>query len=100
MIKSILLSAVLLTGATFLLADDNGKNSPPPHPPNPCAGLPTAAQLTSLLNTVAPIATEGNAKTGPIGGLFNGTRMWAAVVNRSGEFCAAAASRTDPTQVW
>lgn len=104
--KSILLSAVLLTGATFLLADDDGKKGPPspvtpPTPPvNQCAGLPTAAQLTAFLNTVAPIATELNAKTGPIGGLFNGTRMWAAVVNRSGQFCAAAASRTDPTQVW
>jgi uncharacterized protein GlcG (DUF336 family) len=99
--KSILLCAVLLTGATFLLADEDGKNSPPaPHPPNPCAGLPTAAQLTAFLNTVAPISTETNAAKGPIGGLFNGTRMWAAVVNRAGEFCAAAASRTDPTQVW
>ena len=95
--KSILLCAVLLTGATFLLADDEGKKGPPP---NLCAGLPTAAQLTHFLNTVAPIATEGSVKTGPIGGLFNGTRMWAAVVNRDGEFCAAAASRTDPTQVW
>ena len=94
--KSILLAAVFLTGSTFLLADDDGKKAPP----NPCAGLPTAAQLTSLLNSVAPISTESNSKNGPIGGLFNGTRMWAAVVNRSGEFCAAAASRTDPTQVW
>ncbi len=95
--KSILLSAVLLTGATFLMADDGGKKGPPP---NPCAGLPNAAELAHLLNTVAPLATETNVKSGPIGGLFNGTRMWAAVVNRAGEFCAAAASRNDPTQVW
>ena len=26
--------------------------------------------------------------------------MWAAVVNRAGEVCAAAASKSDPTQVW
>jgi uncharacterized protein GlcG (DUF336 family) len=95
--KSILLSAVFLTGATFLLADDDDKKGPPP---NPCAGLPTAAQLTTFLNQVAPISTESAANSGPIGGLFNGTRMWAAVVNRNGQVCAAAASRTDPTQVW
>ena len=35
-----------------------------------------------------------------MGGLFNGTRMWAAVVNRDGEVCAVAASQDDPTQVW
>jgi uncharacterized protein GlcG (DUF336 family) len=65
-----------------------------------CSALPTPAQLQTLLNSVAPIATEASVASGPIGGLFNGTRMWAAVVNRDGNVCAAAASRTDPTQVW
>ena len=94
--KSLLLCAIFLTSASLLLADNDGKKPES----NLCAGLPTAAQLAHLLNTVAPTSTESNAAKGPIGGLFNGTRMWAAVVNRAGEFCAAAASRTDPTQVW
>jgi len=63
-------------------------------------GLPSSATLQSLLNQVAPLATEGSAPSGPIGGLFNGTRMWAAVVNRDGAICSVAASRQDPTQVW
>ena len=100
--KPILLCALFLAGTTLLLADDEGKkhSQNPPNPPSRCAGLPTAAELAHLLNTVAPASTESQAKTGPIGGLFNGTRMWAAVVNRAGEFCAAAASRDDATQVW
>ena len=35
-----------------------------------------------------------------MGGLFGGTRMWAAVVNRAGEICAYATSTSDPAQVW
>jgi uncharacterized protein GlcG (DUF336 family) len=62
--------------------------------------LPGAVQLQNLLNSVAPLSTGGSASTGPIGGLFNGTRMWAAVVNRDGTVCATAASQPDPTQVW
>ena len=34
------------------------------------------------------------------GGLFDGSRMWGAVVNREGEVCAVATSQQDPTQVW
>ncbi|MBM3727514.1 MAG: heme-binding protein [Acidobacteria bacterium] len=37
---------------------------------------------------------------GTVGGLFNGVRMWAAVVNRDGELCSVSASTADPTQVW
>lgn len=59
--------------------------------PAKCAGLPTAAQLQSFLRA---------ATSNTIGGLFNGSRMWAAVVNRNGELCAAATSTDDPTQVW
>ena len=58
-----------------------------------CSGLPTAAQLQSLLQN-AP-SQGGNA-----GGLFGGTRMWAAAVNRAGNVCAYATSTADPTQVW
>jgi len=56
-----------------------------------CTGLPTAGQLSTLL-----AAAAGS----DVGGLFNGARMWAAVVNRSGEVCAYATSTPDPTQVW
>ena len=58
-----------------------------------CSGLPSAAQLKSLL--VSAPTTGGSA-----GGLFLGQRMWGAVVNRNGEVCAVATSTTDPTQVW
>jgi uncharacterized protein GlcG (DUF336 family) len=64
-------------------------------PPFPnCAGLPSASQLAALL-TAAPGAGPGDA-----GGLFHGTRMWAAVVNRNGIICAYATNQSDPTQVW
>jgi uncharacterized protein GlcG (DUF336 family) len=56
-----------------------------------CSGLPSAATLRSALT---------NLSGHTIGGLFDGTRMWAAVVNRSGYICAIANSQTDPTQVW
>jgi len=58
-----------------------------------CAGLPSAATLQRLL-AAAP------ASGGDAGGLFHGTRMWGAVVNRKGELCAFATSTADPTQVW
>lgn len=58
-----------------------------------CNGLPSSAQLQPLL--VAAPASGGDA-----GGLFHGTRMWGAVVNRDGEICAVAASQSDPEQVW
>ncbi len=34
------------------------------------------------------------------GGLFQGDRMWGAVVNRDGKICAYATNQSDPTQVW
>lgn len=58
-----------------------------------CQGLPDAGELKALL-AAAPAAG------GPAGGLFNGERMWAAVVNRAGEICAYTTSTADPTQVW
>lgn len=56
-----------------------------------CQELPTAAQLKQHLISAADDS---------VGGLFNGARSWAAVVNRSGELCAFATSTDDPTQVW
>jgi uncharacterized protein GlcG (DUF336 family) len=56
-----------------------------------CKGLPTAEQLQQYMKTAADSS---------VGGLFNGERMWAAVVNRDGELCAYTTSTEDPTQVW
>jgi len=58
-----------------------------------CGGLPSSSDLRQLLNAAAQTDK-------PIGGLFEGTRMWGAVVNRDGEFCAANTSTGDRTQVW
>lgn len=58
-----------------------------------CRGLPTATQLSQLLIDAA-------AAPGTVGGLFQGTRMWGAVVNRGGEICSFATSTADRTQVW
>ena len=58
-----------------------------------CQNLPSEAQLRQLL-----VSAQNVNK--PIGGLFEGTRMWGAVVNRDGELCAYTTSTPDPTQVW
>lgn len=80
------LLALAVTVAPAVRADDDGRRSD-------CSGLPTAAQLKTLL-AAAP-AAGGNS-----GGLFQGARMWGAVVNRAGELCATAANQNDVTQVW
>src|SRR5207248_1714521 len=58
-----------------------------------CKSLPSASHLRQFLGT-AP-QTGGDA-----GGLFHGTLMWAAVVNRDGTTCAFATSTSDPSEVW
>jgi uncharacterized protein GlcG (DUF336 family) len=58
-----------------------------------CQNLPSAARLKQLL-------VQAQNVNKPIGGLFEGERMWAAVVNRDGEVCAYATSTNDPAQVW
>jgi uncharacterized protein GlcG (DUF336 family) len=58
-----------------------------------CGAVPTAAALQGFLNN-AP------SSGGDAGGLFHGTRMWGAVVNRDGDLCATATNQSDPTQVW
>ncbi len=65
-----------------------------------CAGLPTKAQLRQFLQQAPTHKTPANAPSANAGGLFSGTRMWAAVVNRDGEVCAFATSTSDETQVW
>lgn len=77
------LGFAVFTAATSARASDSRQTN--------CQGLPSEAQLKALLN---------NAAGPPIGGLFDGTRMWAAVVNRDGELCGASTSKADPSQVW
>jgi uncharacterized protein GlcG (DUF336 family) len=85
------ISVVMVCGlvATGLGVTSYGHNNFP----HGCSGLPGAIQLRQLLQDAADTNT-------PIGGLFEGTRMWGAVVNRDGEFCAANTSTGDRTQVW
>jgi len=63
--------------------------------PNKCQGLPDENQLRAFL-----VAAQTSGGPGQVGGLFDGTRMWGAVVNRDGEICSYVTSTTDPTQVW
>ena len=86
--KRLFLTATALVACLPLMAQNRGR----------CAGLPTAAQLKEYL-AATPGFTGAGIKP-PVGGLFNGTRMWAAVVNRAGELCATTTSTDDPTQVW
>jgi len=58
-----------------------------------CSGLPSATELQRYLNTAPSVET-------PIGGLFGGTLMWGAIVNRDGEICAFITSTADPKKVW
>lgn len=89
--RTILFTVLSVLAVNPVIADDRRGNS--------CEGLPSEGQLRMFLNAAAP-APESEAATGPIGGLFNGKRMWAATVNRDGEVCAAVTSTSDPTQVW
>jgi uncharacterized protein GlcG (DUF336 family) len=63
-----------------------------------CTDVPDVNALKAGLDAAQSMTTTGLG--GKVGGLFNGTRMWAAVVNRDGEVCAFATSTTDATQVW
>jgi uncharacterized protein GlcG (DUF336 family) len=58
-----------------------------------CQNLPTASQLRQLL-------VQAQDVNKPVGGLFEGKKMWGAIVNRDGSLCAFTTSTTDPTQVW
>jgi uncharacterized protein GlcG (DUF336 family) len=83
-------AATFLLAAPFVRADDG------------CRGLPSAAQLRTLLQNAAS-GTGISSLLGPgttPGGLFGGSRMWAVVVNRAGEICAENTSTADHTQAW
>jgi uncharacterized protein GlcG (DUF336 family) len=58
-----------------------------------CKDLPSESELKAKL--IASATSGGDA-----GGLFHGTKMWAAIVNRDGEICSFVTSTADPTQVW
>jgi uncharacterized protein GlcG (DUF336 family) len=77
------LSVGLLAGSGF--------GQPLPFADLGCLGLPSAAQLATLLKA-APSAQAG--------GLFNGARSWGAVVNRDGRLCAYATNQAEANQVW
>lgn len=57
-----------------------------------CSDLPKESELRQAMLAAA--------KSQENGGLFHGTRMWGAVVNRDGEICAYVTTTADPTQVW
>lgn len=80
---------VVLSGAAALADDDRDDGNVN------CAGLPTESQLRTLLQQAALTSNGGR-----VGGIFEGTRMWAAVVNRDGKNCAFNTSTSDPSQVW
>ena len=82
--SGVLMVLVVASGGFSQSSDDDGAD---------CRGLPTGGQLQALLN-------EAPAHGGNAGGLFGGTRMWAAVVNRAGDVCAYATGPVDQTQVW
>lgn len=81
---------IAMSSATnFSFADDDDHNH------KGCHELPNASQLKVFLVTAPFQPGAGDA-----GGLFHGTLMWAAVVNRDGRVCAFTTSTADPTQVW
>lgn len=77
-----------------------------------CAELPSEANLrvfmqsaasnTGVSESLGGLACSPGASSseGCVGGLFGGSRMWGAVVNRKGEVCEYVTSLVDPTQVW
>src|SRR5467141_830928 len=66
-----------------------------------CQGLPDAATLRAKLIAAPNIpASDPSGIGGDVGGLFGGTRMWAAVVNRAGHLCGFVTSTADSSQVW
>lgn len=82
-------------GALLLAAATIGPAGPGIEAAGNCQNLPSASALAVWLASAANPANGGT-----VGGLFGGTRMWAAVVDRAGENCAYATSTDDSTQVW
>ncbi len=93
----------LVVGAAFLAGMALGiTGGPAAAQGGQCGGLPSTSELRTALRNAAT-GTGVAAILGPgtdAGGLFGGSRMWGAVVNRSGEVCAVITSTDDPTQTW
>jgi uncharacterized protein GlcG (DUF336 family) len=83
LVASFAITAILFSSSRLTVAS----------PPANCGSLPSESQLKGFLKAAQ---TSG----GTVGGLFEGTRMWGAVVNRDGEICTYTTSTDDPTQVW
>src|SRR5678815_1443155 len=83
------LALAALTAFPDLASTATAEKSPAPG----CENLPSESQLRQLL-------VQAQNVNKPIGGLFQGTRMWGAVVNRNGQVCAYNTSTNDETQVW
>jgi uncharacterized protein GlcG (DUF336 family) len=83
---SIVALSLFITRATARVDAQDGRSGN-------CQQLPDAETLRGLLR-------EAPTVVGEAGGLFSGTRMWGAIVNRDGEICAYTTSTADPTQVW
>jgi len=82
------IAALALAGLTILPQQTRAEKSTAG-----CENLPSASELRQLL-------VQSQNVNKPIGGLFQGTRMWGAVVNRDGAVCAFSTSTNDPAQVW
>ncbi len=82
---------MLLIGLFALVGAGGGNRAGAVGKSSNCQGLPSEAQLKQWMNSSAGASA---------GGLFGGSRMWAAVVNRDGELCGEVTSTDDPTQVW
>jgi uncharacterized protein GlcG (DUF336 family) len=57
-----------------------------------CDALPEAEELRRLLRAAPDVA--------PAGGLFEGRKQWAALVDRAGRICAVVVSPDDPAEAW
>src|SRR5688572_1394226 len=89
------LQSTVLLASLLALVGAGGGYAGSQEPSANCRGLPDRAELRALLRAAA-----NPANGGVVGGLFQGTRMWGAVVNRDGEICSYVTSTDDPTQVW
>ena len=85
--------AMVLAGIAMLSLRSSQVQGKAANPPDTCRDLLTESQLKQFLN-------DAVSAGGTVGGLFNGTRMWGAIVNRDGELCVYTTSTSDPSQVW
>jgi uncharacterized protein GlcG (DUF336 family) len=58
-----------------------------------CDALPKKNNLQKFL-------ADAPGSGGDAGGLFHGTRMWGAIVDRDGTLCTFVTTIADPSQVW